>query len=65
MGMGLLIAGFMIRQWEHIVYYPFMYPILIHFKNPAADLAEINSILWCVTILLIGFWDISVRSERG
>lgn len=49
-GLGLYIGGLMIRQWEYIHYYPYMFPFLVYFQNPglAADTqhsAIVNSLI--------------------
>ena len=70
MGLGLLIAGFIIRQWEHIDYYPYMYGILAYFKNPglpqdALQKVLIHSVLWFGLFLGLGFGYSVWRRERG
>lgn len=69
-GMALLIGGFMIRQWEHIAYYPYMHPILVYFENPGldsgtADKAILNSVIVCGLALAAGFYSLRVKSEKG
>jgi lantibiotic transport system permease protein len=69
-GLALFTVGFMIRQWEHIYYYPYMYPFLIYFNNPGlpaetAQRAMINSGLWMAIILLLSFWNVTSRREKG
>jgi hypothetical protein len=68
-GLGSFTAGFMIRQWEYIDYYPYMYPILVYFENPgfnAGDMSSVPwlSVVWCVAILTIGFIDLRFRPEH-
>ena len=67
-GMALLIGGFMIRQWEHITYYPYMHPILVYFENPGldnntADKAIVNAVLVSVLSLAAGFYHMCVRKQ--
>jgi len=69
-GMALIIVGYMIRQWEHIAYYPYMHPLLVYFKNPGLKFgsdrnALLNSMLECVLFLSIGFYSMCVRREKG
>jgi len=69
-GVALIIVGFMIRQWEHIAYYPYMHPLLVYFKNPGLKFgsdrnALMNSMLECVLFLSIGFYSMCVRKEKG
>jgi hypothetical protein len=69
-GMALLIAGYMIRQWEYIAFYPYMHPLLVYFKNPglkfgSGEAALINSVLECVLFLSIGFYSVWARKEKG
>ncbi len=69
-GMALLIGGFMIRQWEHIAYYPYMHPLLVYFRNPGmdsgtAEKAIINSMLVCALALAGGFMMMCVKREKG
>lgn len=69
-GLALLIGGFMIRQWEYIAYYPYMHPLLVYFENPGlesgtADKAILNSILYCMSVLALGFYDMTARRELG
>jgi hypothetical protein len=69
-GMALLIGGFMIRQWEHIAYYPYMHPALVYFANPGlesgtGDDAMKNSLIVCGMGLVAGFYSMCVRREKG
>lgn len=68
-GLGLFTAGFMIRQWEHIDYYPYMYPILVYFENPGFNVGDMSSVpwlsmIWCIVILGVGFIDMRFRAEQ-
>ncbi len=72
LGVGLVLftAGFMIRQWEFIHYYPYMYPFLVYFENPGlpsttAQSAMINSSLWMAIVLTLSFLDLSTAKEKG
>jgi hypothetical protein len=69
-GMALIIVGYMIRQWEHIAYYPYMHPLLVYFKNPGLQFgsdrhALLNSMFECALFLSIGFYSMCVRREKG
>ena len=69
-GLALFTFGFMIRQWEHIDYYPYMYPFLVYFKNPGlppdmAQKAMIHSLVWSGVGLGVGFLDIANRKGKG
>ena len=69
-GLALLITGFIIRNWEHIDYYPYMYSILVYFKNPglnpgAAEHALINSAIGFGVISVLGFYYTVVKTEKG
>ncbi|HEX5169745.1 MAG TPA: ABC transporter permease [Cyclobacteriaceae bacterium] len=70
LGMVLIIGGYMIRQWEHIAYYPYMHPLLVYFKNPglkfgSACNALLNSALEGLLFLSGGFYSFCVRNEKG
>lgn len=72
LGLGLVLftIGFMIRQWEGIAYYPYVYPFLVYFENPGlpADTAQsalINSTLWMGIVLLFGFLHVAFTKEKG
>ena len=69
-GLALFTGGFMIRQWENIHYYPYMYPFLIYFKNPGLPSdtpqhAMINSTLFMILVLTLSFLHVSVAKEKG
>ncbi len=69
-GLGLFTAGFMIRQWEYIYYYPYLFTFLVYFKNPGlptdtARLATINSFIWSGLVLILGFLDRVTTTEKG
>lgn len=70
LGLALFTFGLMIRQWEHIDYYPYMYPFLVYFKNPGlspdtAQKAIVNSALWSGAGLLLGFLTMANRKGKG
>jgi hypothetical protein len=68
LGIGLTIVAFIILRWDKVVYYPYAYPALTYFKAmQAKGLAthEWNSLAGAVTALLLGFWNIVKRKERG
>ncbi len=69
-GLGVFIVGFMIRQWEQVIYFPYMYPLLAYFKNPGlapttAYQVVTNSIIWFILVLSLGFWNIAGSREKG
>ena len=68
LGIGLTIIAFIILQWDKVVYYPYAYPALTYFKaGQVKGLAthEWNSLAGAATALLLGFWNIARRKERG
>ncbi|WP_127126599.1 ABC transporter permease [Pseudoflavitalea rhizosphaerae] len=68
LGIGLTIVAFIILQWDKVVYYPYAYPALTYFKAGQVNgLAthEWNSLAGAATALLLGFWNIARRKERG
>ncbi len=72
LGIGLVLftTGFMIRQWEFIHFFPYMYPFLIYFENPGlpattSQNAMINSSLWMTIVLILSFIDLSTAKEKG
>jgi hypothetical protein len=66
-GLGLLITGLMIMQWEKVIYYPYAYTALTYFKDlNKGRLVHLNySLIWFVGIILLAFWDTVKRKERG
>jgi len=69
-GMALLTGGFMIRQWEHISYYPYIYSLLVYFTNPGleegtSDKALLNSVVGSIIVLGLGFYHLCIRKEKG
>ncbi|NII27136.1 ABC transporter permease subunit [Pseudoflavitalea sp. X16] len=66
-GLGLLITGLMIIQWDKIIYYPYAYTALTYFKDlNKGRLVHLNySWIWFVGIILLAFWDTVKRKERG
>jgi lantibiotic transport system permease protein len=72
MGVGLVLftIGFMIRQWEHIAYYPYMYPFLVYFENPGLPAgtqqnAIASSLILSAVGLIAGFLNIRLMNEKG
>jgi hypothetical protein len=68
LGIGLTIVAFIILKWDKVVYYPYAYPALTYFKAmQVKGLAthEWNSLAGAATALLLGFWNIVKRKERG
>lgn len=70
LGIVFFIGGFMIRQWEHIDLYPYMYSILVYFPNPghASGLSNrvlLNSVVWSIAATVIGLVIFSLKKEKG
>jgi hypothetical protein len=69
-GLGLLITGFIIHQWEQLYYYPYMYPLISFMPNfqKIPDFvykAQLFDAMWFVLVLLLGFFDLVQRKEKG
>lgn len=69
-GIVFFIGGFMIRQWEHIGLYPYMYPILVYFPNPGiasgiSNKVLLNSAVWGIGVTVIGLIIFSLKKEKG
>lgn len=69
-GIALLITGFMIHQWEQLYCYPYMYPVVFFLrefqKRPEfINKAKVFDTTWFVVVLLIAFWDMATRKEKG
>jgi len=69
-GMALLTAALLIRQWEYISYYPYAQSLLVYFPNPGleketADKAILNSVAECIIVLSLGFYHMCIRKEKG
>ena len=69
-GLGLLITGFIIHQWEQLYFHPYMYPIIAFwpsFQKNAAFVfkAQVLDVSWFVIVLLLAFWDMARRREKG
>jgi hypothetical protein len=69
-GLGLLITGFIIHQWEQLYYYPYTYPLVSFwpdFKKIPGFVykAQLFDAMWFVLVLLIGFLDMVNRREKG
>lgn len=69
-GLGLLITGFIIHEWEHLYTDPYMYPLILFledFKRKAGFVfkAQLYDLAWFVIVLLIGYADMVTRKERG
>jgi hypothetical protein len=69
-GLGLLITGFIIHSWEQLYYYPYMYPTISFIRNfekkPGFIFkAQLFNVIWFVLVLLIGFFDLVQRKEKG
>ena len=71
-GLGLLITGLIIMQWEHIYKYPYAFPILTFMSMGGQGLKgklllnhELNSIGYFATFTLLAFLDMRYRKERG
>jgi hypothetical protein len=69
-GLGLLIIGLIIHEWEHLYYYPYMYPaiafVLDFEKRPGfVSTAQWLDLVWFVVVLAMGFLDMVTRKEKG
>jgi hypothetical protein len=69
-GAGLFTIGFMIRQWEHIDYYPYMFPFLVYFPNPGlppetAHHAMRHSAEWAVLSFVAGYGLMITKKVKG
>jgi len=69
-GIVFFIGGFMIRQWEHIDLYPYIYPILVYFPNPGIASETLNKVLlnsavWCAAVTVIGLAVFSLKREKS
>lgn len=70
-GLGLLITGIILLQWEKIYYYPYAYTALTFFRgnnpeaNPGLSKNEWFSLGWFGIVLLLGFIDSITRKEHG
>ncbi|MBO9632245.1 MAG: ABC transporter permease [Chitinophagaceae bacterium] len=67
-GIGLTIVALILLPWDGVVYFPYAYPILTYFKalkvNGIAT-HEWYSLIGTAAALLLGFWNIVTRKERG
>lgn len=69
-GLGLLITGFMIHEWEHLYFHPYMYPLISFLpsfqKNTAFVFkAQLLDVSWFAVVLMAAFWDMTRRKEKG
>lgn len=66
-GLGLLVTGLMLMQWEKIIYYPYAYTALTFFKelSKGSQIHQTYSWIWFVVIILLAFRDTVTRKERG
>jgi hypothetical protein len=69
-GLGLLITGLILHSWNRLYYYPYMYPAISFLPNfekiPGFVFkAQLFNVIWFVTVLLIGFFDLVQRKEKG
>jgi len=69
-GLALYIVGLMIRQWEYIHYYPYMFPFLVYFNNPGLpantqQAAIINSLIVSGGGTILSFLHAAGRREKG
>jgi lantibiotic transport system permease protein len=69
-GLGLLITGFIVHQWEQLYFHPYMYPIIAFWpsfqKNTAFIFkAQVLDVSWFVIVLMMAFWDMTRRREKG
>lgn len=71
-GLGILIGSLIAFQfgWEHISKMPYAHPLLTlkymgHKERPFLENHEWNSIIYFVVVLLLGFFDLKLRREKG
>jgi hypothetical protein len=67
-GVALMIIGFMIFQWDKIIYYPYAYTGVTFFKDKTSEpmgIQGIYSFVWMGAILALSFWDTVTRREKG
>lgn len=69
-GIVFFIGGFMIRQWEHIDLYPYMYALLVYFPNPGVASRTLNSVLlnsavWCGVVTALGLITFTLKKEKS
>jgi len=69
-GLGLLITGFIIHDWERLYVYPYMYPAISFipdFEKMPGFVAKSQwfDLAWFVVVLLVGFFDMVTRKEKG
>lgn len=69
-GIGLWIVGIVLLDWEKIIYYPYMYAPLLYFTDftqypDHLQILIVNALLTFIAFLILGFWDIYKRPERG
>jgi len=69
-GVGLLITGFMIHQWDKLYCYPYMYPIIFFLREfqknqEFINKAQVFDTIWFSVVLLIAYWDMATRKEKG
>lgn len=69
-GLALLTTGLIIHSWEHLYYYPYMYSTISFMRNfekiPGfVAKAQLFNVIWFVLVLLIGFFDLVQRKEKG
>lgn len=67
-GIGLTIMGMAILKWDKVIYFPYAYPILTYFKQMnIKGLArhEWYSLAGTAIALVLGFWNMVRRKERG
>jgi len=67
-GIGLTIMAIAILQWDKVVYFPYAFPILTYFKAMnVKGLAshEWYSLMYTAIALVLGFWNMVRRKERG
>lgn len=67
-GLAMTIAAIMIMKWDNAVYFPYAYSVITYFKTVSIKglaIHEIYSLIGTVVVLLLGFWNIATRKERG
>jgi len=69
-GIGLLITGLVLMDWEKIIYYPYMYPTLLFFIDAPTHKGSLPqllsySIIFFAVVLILGFLNVYRLTERG
>jgi lantibiotic transport system permease protein len=69
-GLGLLISGIIVHQWDRLYFHPYMYPIISFMRDferkpDFVFKAQMLDVCWFVVVLLTAFLDMVRRREKG